>query len=161
MEMLVALAVFALLAVIASQSLSVIASGYARARTDFREQQDRVRLSRLLDGAIAESAVIVGSDDEGLSDEASGTGAALFVTASEAGSVLVWRRASGREERANLPGSDVQLRVNSDRQAGRLVSLIEHLDDQERILALAQTMTSVPKDCRFDAVGRRCLEAPE
>tara|TARA_R110002073_G_scaffold69054_6_gene171341 strand:- start:41988 stop:42479 length:492 start_codon:yes stop_codon:yes gene_type:complete len=161
MEMLVALAVFAVLAVIASQSLSVIAAGYGRAHEAYRDQESRVRYSRLMERAVTTGAEVVRADDvtgagpNGQPDR----GANLSLIREGAQSVLVWRQASGREDRVLLGVGDFELRVDAEAPGGMLVVLVETSGDGDHVVAMARTLTNAPKDCRFEAVGRRCLEA--
>ncbi|WP_417492605.1 PulJ/GspJ family protein [Maricaulis sp.] len=160
MEMLIALAVFAMLATMASHSLSLIASGYARVHDDYLARENRLRVNRVLQRAMDAGAVVI-ADEEMTSDRGDSEpqpGAALTITQEAGQSFLIWQRATGGEERARLNGGEFHLRVEPNAHTGPVVTVIERQGDEARVIAIARALADAPKDCRFEAIGRRCLE---
>jgi type II secretory pathway component PulJ len=153
MEMLVALAIFALIVVLASQSLMRVGEGYSTVRSERATSIEMAQIEAFLSRAVRTNAQ---SDDLLLVE--TDVGAALFVRSDGNGTYLVWRDGVGRQDSIELPTQTASLRRERDIAGRGVLVLVDQSDDHETVLALVPWRVTARRDCHFDAVGRRCLE---
>jgi hypothetical protein len=153
MEMLVALVLFAMIAALASQSVSAIAMGLSQTRA---ERSDKLR-SVLVQGAIDRAMRLVGQGQD-VSLQGGSDGQSLFVQTRGDGAVLVWRSATGEQTQWSLGDGVFQLENTLSDGSIASIVLIKTDSDREEVIASARSRITAPRNCQFDAVGRRCLD---
>jgi hypothetical protein len=84
-------------------------------------------------------------------------GAALYLSNVNGGHVLVLSDERGETQIA-LPAGDYRLASETDALGGVMLILRRLDQDRERVIALAPVFQNAAERCRFDTVGRRCLE---
>lgn len=152
MEMLVALSVFALLAVMAAQSLAGLGRGVSRLGAGLEQAQSRAAAAAFLE-SVSERLVsgpsLSGPEDLGLS----------IIRERE----REWIERDGpngltRAYRLDSDGHDLELLEGG--LGRRYIVLRRDAPDGSEIIAVSPLRITAPRDCRYDAVGRRCLEQP-
>jgi hypothetical protein len=146
--MLAALAVFSLVALLASQSIASLSGNFARLRMEQSASAVTLEADTLLRRYVS-SLNGAPVDLE--------PGAALYLSNVNGGHVLVLSDERGETQIA-LPAGDYRLASETDALGGVMLILRRLDQDRERVIALAPVFQNAAERCRFDTVGRRCLE---
>jgi type II secretory pathway pseudopilin PulG len=156
MEMLVALVLFALIAALASQSVSAIAMALSKTREQRSEKIEHVIIQSALDRTMRWA----GEGREIVFQE-SGPDDALFIQIEAGTSSLVWKNGAGNRDEWRLGQGQYQLRPTINARGLQSLVLVEIQGDDETIIASARSRITAPRNCLYDAIGRRCLEATQ
>ena len=146
--MLAALAIVSLISLLAAQTLAGAADQYTRIRADHAQARDDTRIQAILTQAVARPLRSGPSAPEDLG---------LGLERNANGWRLNWQRPGLPIAGVDLAGQAWSLDlVRSDE--GLLLALTD--DEAGRVVASARRLETAPRNCRYDAIGRRCLESP-
>lgn len=144
--MLVALTVFALLSVLVAQSLASMGRNYARLREGHELSVTVARLQALMDQA----STLGEGEEDGMVPNL------ILADGPPGGATLTLERPNGRVLRASLPAGE---RLRLAHGAGSLSGLLwVDRGEDTASLVVSRTHVTAPRNCRFDQVGRRCLQ---
>ena len=144
--MLAALAIVSLISLLAAQTLAGAAGQYARIRADHAQARDDTRIQAILTQALTLSHRSDPStpEDLGLSLERNANGWRLN-----------WQRPGLSAAGVDLAGQAWSLDLSRSDE-GLLLALTD--EEAGRVVASARRLETAPRNCLYDAIGRRCLE---
>lgn len=155
MEMLVALAIFAVLTALAMQSFVGLSRAYVHLQSSGSEQLETARVHQILNRSVTS----IPAYRSGPPPTAAELG--LSIVVQDGYELLVWSPEGSVALHAMLDGTGHDLAIERSRFSGVVLRLVQSSGDGARTISSVRVRTNAPRDCRYDVVGRRCLAGIE
>tara|TARA_B100000508_G_scaffold60333_1_gene47210 strand:- start:244445 stop:244927 length:483 start_codon:yes stop_codon:yes gene_type:complete len=160
MEMLVTLAIFAVIAAIATHSLIGLTDRYNRTREDRAARNGTAQIQHFLDRVTRETAQTGPLDPETLRAN-NAQDQSLNLSERDEHTELVWQSADDSEIVLLLEGQGYVLQMEDLSPNGSTLILSQSVRGGTEIVALSGQRVTAQRNCRYDAIGRRCFEAAQ
>ncbi|WP_339748994.1 hypothetical protein [uncultured Maricaulis sp.] len=158
--MLVALALFALMAGLATQTLFGTMQGYRHIRAAAQDRGALVAANNILRQVMMQSrsdALVIGEPDREDNRGDFPTRLWLDIDVQSHEERLQWRVRGGPDRSMLLAGHGYRLEVRQARDGRQMVVLTQVQLDDDRIRASSRAPASLVRNCRYDRASRHCL----